>query len=751
MSLKRYLTALCTILLTFSTAIAVQDQNTQGTTTTLQQEYKCIAEDLAKVRTSDIPSSENPLSDQLKRRIWGTTGTDEWLPLDSCITLANIPAGDRYVIRLNIPNNSIDEILPANDLNDLCMRAVARAPRWVRGDLINNLNAIGGEWAESSQEFAAEIILNAEDPYIDEIAFTIAHLSPSLFEDMNVSEDLIIENAEGIYEADEYLDYVTIIDNGDADDDNYWTTLEYNIKTEDEDTVQVEIDPEIYYWYVVHPRLSDEVPQYIDPATGRSAQPPRGVFWRDFLLNHPDDDYPSLREVLEDCGVMWSNLFNDGSPDNGAVGIITQWMQTSMEFTSRQERPVQPVRIYRLHIGRCGEWSDLTAAASRAALIPAICNMTFCNDHTWNEFWDGHWISWEPVNTFVGDSLAYENRWDWVFPAVWDWRSDGYVWTVTERYSEGVADLNVSITSRGHPVDGAEVMLASENDHGGLSPATWGYTNSEGQVSFKVGDDRTIYLRVESEVGNFPAQANTVTRIISNSRADAVYDWDHDFDRTIDHVSPDDADEPDDPLNHYHLSIGYELLSETVNGQIFNNSEFFAEIGEGRLNFFICDEENYELYEDEEDFVVFNSEELTGSGEIDFTFPTDGEWYVVFSNENRLANIMLSEVETRFYVDSEFGVKDDIGQGPADYMLYQNYPNPFNSHTNIAFDNKKAGVVKVTLYDISGRKIFGLPLGTIPAGHYSVPVNAGNLKSGVYLYELDCNDFRARKTMILLR
>lgn len=754
MSFCRSLLVVFTILLTCSTVFGEQNQHTRGTTVLhLQQQYECVGENLAVVRLSSIPSTPLSPPRQMKEGVMRTTGFDEWVPLDSCFTLANIPAGDRHIIRLNIPDHSIDEILPTNDLNDLCMRAVARTPRWVRDELINNLNAIGGEWAEFSREFAAEIILNAEDPYVDEIAFTIAHLSPGLFENMNVSEDLIIENAEGIYEADEYLEYVTIIDNGNADDDNYWTTLEYSIKTEDEDTVQVEIDPEIYYWYVVHPRLSDEVPQYIDPATGRTRQPPHGHFWRDFLLNHPDDDYPSLREVIEDCEVMWSMLINDGSEDNGAVGLITQWIQDVMEFTSRQERPVQPVRIYRMHIGRCGEHSDLTAAAARAALIPAICNMTFCNDHTWNEFWDGRWMSWEPVQTFVGDSLSYENsgRWDWVFPTVFDWRSDGYVWTVTDRYSEDTADLDVQITSRGHPVDGAKIMLASENNQDGLSAATWGYTDSEGRVSFKVGDERNIYIRVESEVGNFPAEANTVTRVISNARADAVYDWDHNFNRRISLISSDEAEEPDDPLNHYHLGIDYELLGETVNGQIFNNSEFFAEIGTGRLDFFICDEENYELYEDEDDFEAFDSEELTGSGEINFTIPNNGVWYAVFSNENRLTNIMLAEVETYLHVDSEFGVEDGIEQSPVDYKLYQNYPNPFNSSTSIAFDLRKAGAVKLALYDMSGREVFRLPLGSLTAGRYSIPVELGILTSGLYLYKVECNGFSAQKTMVLLR
>ncbi|RLE37537.1 hypothetical protein DRJ17_06365 [Candidatus Woesearchaeota archaeon] len=750
MSIRRAIIGLFAVISAFSTLLRAEDRPALGVTAQLQH-YECVGENLAILR---MEAGIQPLTIPSRPSIrdWSTLGIDEWLPLDSCFAWANIPPGDRYVIRLNLPGRCVEEVLPENDLTDYCMEAVARAPRWVRADLINNLNRITGEFGDEFREWNAASILEAEDPYVDEIAFAIAHISPNLLGDLAVPPELIVENVETIYAADEYLDYVRIVDHGEVGDDDYWTTLEYNIKTADDDTIQVEIDPEIYYWYVVHPRVTEEVPQFINPATGRSAQPPRGVFWRDFLLNHPDEGYPSLREVLEDCGVMWSNLFNDGSPDNGAVGIITNWIQTVLDFDCREERPNQPVRIYRLHMGRCGEHSDLVAAAARSALIPCICNMTFCNDHTWNEFWDGHWISWEPVNTFVGDSLHYENGWDWVFPAVWDWRSDGFVWTVTERYSEGVADLNVLITSRGHPVDGAKIMLASENNGGGFSPATWGYTNAEGRVSFKVGDDRTIYIRVESEVGSFPPQANTVTRIIANVRADAVYDWDHNFNRRIALVSPDDAEEPGNPTNHFHLNVNYELLSETVNGQIFRDSEFFAEIASGRLDFFICDEDNYRLYTEGEDFSAFSSGALTGDGEIQFTLPTDGAWYAVFSNENHLANYMLARIETRLYRDENVAVGDDLaGKVPVGYRLYQNYPNPFNSRTNIAFDIIKGGKTKVTIFDMTGRELFAMPLGVISSGQHILPLNAAMLNTGSYLYQVECGDFKAQKTMILIR
>ncbi|HHE46090.1 MAG TPA: T9SS type A sorting domain-containing protein, partial [Bacteroidetes bacterium] len=639
--------------------------------------------------------------------------------------------------------------MPENSLSDHCMEAVERAPVWLRNDLINNLNRIGGEWAEFSRDMVADVILDAAELQVDEVAFTLAHVSPILLENVVLELDLFIENAETIYESDEYLDYVTIVEHGDFDEGDYWTTLEYDIRTEDDEVIRVEIDRDIYYWHVVHPRLSDEEPLYIDPATGRQRQPDVGKFWRNFLLNEPDDGYTSLRDQLEDCEVLWSNLVNNGTEENGAIGLITMWIRDVLEFTSRQERPIQPVRIYRMHIGRCGEHSDLTAAAGRAALIPTVCTSTFCTDHTWNEFWDGdRWVVWEPVNNYV-DSAPYDN-WN-ELPAVFDWRSDASVWTVTDRYTDH-ADFNVTIRDwNGRPVDGAKIMLASEYLHGGLMPCTWGYTDSDGRVSFTIGDNRTIYLRVESGLGNFPQQANSVTRVISNSQADREYNWSHQFDRRMPRISAREADDVADPTNHFQGSLAYEMLSETADGIIFTDAEFFMDVADARLDFFICDEENYRNYLNEENFEAYNIEELTESGEIGFVLPTDHSWYAVFSNATSLANYMEAEVATTFSVSSEFAVDERGPDAPVVYRLYRNYPNPFNSGTRIPFQLGRSGNTAVSIFDMAGRRLFTGSLGNLSAGSHVLTFDGSGLNSGVYIYEMRCNGFTDRNTMIIMK
>lgn len=53
---------------------------------------------------------------------------------------------------------------------------------------------------------------------------------------------------------------------------------------------------------------------------------------------------------------------------------------------------------------------------------------------------------------------------------------------------------------------------------------------------------------------------------------------------------------------------------------------------------------------------------------------------------------------------------------PTKFDLLQNYPNPFNPVTNIKFDIAKTGLVKLSVYDVTGREVAELINGEIQAG-----------------------------------
>ena len=85
------------------------------------------------------------------------------------------------------------------------------------------------------------------------------------------------------------------------------------------------------------------------------------------------------------------------------------------------------------------------------------------------------------------------------------------------------------------------------------------------------------------------------------------------------------------------------------------------------------------------------------------------------------------------------------------YMLDANYPNPFNPATTIRFAVPRAGLVRLAVYDVLGRRVDELVDGILDAGWHAVRWDAAGLPSGVYLYRLEAGSFQETKTMILVK
>lgn len=86
-----------------------------------------------------------------------------------------------------------------------------------------------------------------------------------------------------------------------------------------------------------------------------------------------------------------------------------------------------------------------------------------------------------------------------------------------------------------------------------------------------------------------------------------------------------------------------------------------------------------------------------------------------------------------------------------DYFLGQNYPNPFNPTSQIKYNVKQEGIVKISLFDILGKevKIFLNEIKT--PGQYVLDINTENLPSGIYFYKMTSGEFASIKKMIKMK
>jgi len=93
---------------------------------------------------------------------------------------------------------------------------------------------------------------------------------------------------------------------------------------------------------------------------------------------------------------------------------------------------------------------------------------------------------------------------------------------------------------------------------------------------------------------------------------------------------------------------------------------------------------------------------------------------------------------------------------PTSIELHQNFPNPFNPVTNIRYDLKEAGQVRINVYDIRGALVATLVDERQSPGRHlatwkGTDVNGQQVASGVYIYRLVANDQVISKQMTLVR
>ena len=558
-------------------------------------------------------------------------------------------------------------------LTSLSQDAVALAPQWLQRDLSLSLYRLD----ENLQNELAALMVDADDPYmLDEIGFAIAHISPEVLAHEDFYPQIILENAQLIYARDPLLNYVELIDEGEPGvDSDYYTTARYQIEDENGNIVEKTIDRDIYYWYLVHPRMEDELPFYIDgwAECGNSIQgyrsecattPEDGMFWRHFLWDGaleecpPDRECPVVQDYVTTEDVMWkSKAYN--RDDNGAIGAIINWQIDAMTFGAGNERPIQPNRIYAVGCGNCGEWSDIATAAARSALIPSQNVGARGNDHVWNEFWDEDWMQWEPVNTYVLHWYYYQSQegatsQSNALYAITSSRGDGYITTERTIDYGNTFELEISVKDAvGTPIDGAVVSLFGPilvYDRDGYWYVGEAYTGADGIARFTLGENNEYLYRVDSPLGSEPAEENRINQLMSNTVAGEDQAYEITIQNTIPTLQIIEAplDETDESLSvsvdlqHFISADGYMLRGSMTDPT-----------PTGKVKMFVVDRENYSLYLDGEEFTAHHISESVDQLEVDIPLKSSKGWYLVLSNKESVGISSVGSLSVSLSSDTD--------------------------------------------------------------------------------------------------
>jgi hypothetical protein len=126
--------------------------------------------------------------------------------------------------------------------------------------------------------------------------------------------------------------------------------------------------------------------------------------------------------------------------------------------------------------------------------------------------------------------------------------------------------------------------------------------------------------------------------------------------------------------------------------------------------------------------------------EVDIEFGT-GEF------DTEYAEATLNLIITETSAPQEAGM-----ELPVRATLHQNYPNPFNPTTQISYDLAEASAVSLDIYSLTGTRVLSvLDNSHQSAGTHTVMVDASQLASGVYIYQLRAGGQVFTRRMTLVR
>jgi beta-xylosidase len=143
----------------------------------------------------------------------------------------------------------------------------------------------------------------------------------------------------------------------------------------------------------------------------------------------------------------------------------------------------------------------------------------------------------------------------------------------------------------------------------------------------------------------------------------------------------------------------------------------------------------------------------TFSAKLSSSVKGNHDVYLLFTGSGSSKLFML---QSFYFTGTELttGINDKNSQGsnlPLRFHLEQNYPNPFNPETRIEYSIPRNGYVSLKVYNLLGQVQATLFNGFQHAGQYAATFNGKGLASGIYLYQLEADNYVETKKLVLLK
>ncbi|MGI6292756.1 MAG: T9SS type A sorting domain-containing protein [Bacteroidales bacterium] len=703
--------------------------------------------------------------------------------------------GDAIIFEVD--NNTIKEdssffpLLPAE-----IEEAIARTPIWIHYDLRFKFRLI-----ENTAHRTKMIdLLNATPKqYLDEVAFMLTYLPYEVLKDGRFINDwdYLIENVEMIYTFADSLKYVEIVEKGDTNTNDWKTTTKYKIK-QGSNFIWREIDPYIYYQFIVMPKIEQEG-VYVADGNSPAYQRTWGYSWREYLWFDPDtnrsyrpvnisgykvvdasgkydslkvDTIPRLGEIMQMPEYLWNEaktiyFFNrEFKPTDDAMNVLGNWCSQCipMDVTSTDDyRPSQPNHIAWKHIGNCHEDALLVAAAARTCLIPLMHIGDFCDDHVWGMFNDGS-TKWHHFEFFRGGcspgrpyywgmtNLVDDGGYGWTSSLVQGYVPDGTLYNVSEYYSNQKPSSMLDLTfvdSLGAPIDGVRVNLYSTNVQYGkeyIMSAGYLWTDATGRIHTPIGTDKKYYMKFyHPKYGSYPLESGIVY-ILINSKTISGKTYPITF---VMPATPKNRSRVATNKNTYDfekslkISFAAKNITTDMNPVDGQRSVFYERTRtDAFLNAHVLTESEMNKFKTYKTAAISSIYTFYQKqpGELAIPLQKSGKTYIALTNDFNYKNFVEIEYRTDIVAGGEFDVS--INNYNTEEISVYMYPNPANNYLNINTFN--TNINRIQIFDITGKEINTI---NVSNETFSI-IDINHLTSGIYFISITTEKGKTVKKFI---
>ncbi|MFA6569948.1 MAG: hypothetical protein WCT77_01790 [Bacteroidota bacterium] len=648
-------------------------------------------------------------------------------------------SGEYSAFEIDTRSKDVIYIPPVYTLSQVSKQAIEQTPVWLRDELQFKLRQLS---ASNLDDDFAQLILDSPEKIKDEVAFVIANMSYQSLTDARFRYDIqmIVRNAEHIYKIKDSLQYVRLKEYGTYANRDYYTTTEYKIyNPSSRDTTWVEVPRDIYYWYVVHPKLDQEGVYIRDNNDDNSGQRTFGYSWREFLWSNPDAfrnytlvnktttkgtvaTIPRFGEIMKMPKYLWNKdqtyySFNRPfSPQNSALDVIGNWASQALPVDVTLPRAFQPNQIIMKHNGMCNEDAFLVAGATRTALIPMIYRSQWAEDHVFGAIYDTQWNHFEFFrgglqpngNSAYGiTNLTKDGSYGWTVSITHGTRPDGYLLNQTKEYTNTATAIIRVIDADGKPVDGAKLNIYAVPGAYSQNPTFSGmfWTDYTGSAEITVGEKKIYLVQVyHPKFGWKPDSLSAYYAVNENAQVGKIYNAQVKYDNAkMPVLSIDEKKGPASSQFGFRLKWTAKEALTGVNTQDGQRSRFLflKPDSTGIVAVFFCDSTNYDKFKTGQQFEGYEYHANTFAGDEVFCLPNEGKWYVVLSNKPASANYEKVIATCELLKDAVMVVDENETQN----LVVKAIPNPFESFCKIEVPE---GTQNVEILDILGRTISNL-------------------------------------------